>query len=526
MHRVSAIGNRIRPAFCLTLLAISACSAIRPDFVKRPSSALPAKFDNETARYVHSATQIRPGQSGFRLLSDSTAALMSRVSLADHAAHSIDLQYYIFKNDAVGKLVAQRLLAAADRGVRVRMLLDDISLSDEDRLIDALDAHRNIQIRLFNPFNTRSPSLISKVAQFIVDGRRLNRRMHNKSFIVDHIAAIVGGRNIGNAYFDNGKATNFRDLDLLAIGPVVDQAEQTFDNYWNSSAAYPVSAFKGVRVDQAALANLRIQLQRHARTFAASDYAQAALFKSAHAAIDDPSAHWYWGKATLVADEPEKIDMRHDVPALRIGPDISAMLDTAQSQILLISPYFVPGEDGTRYLTGFAQRGITVKVLTNSLATTDEPIAQSGYEHYRKDLLNGGVQLYELRGTKNAPQPPTSGGQSSGVSLHAKAAVVDDRLTFIGSMNMDQRSKLLNTEMGVIIDCPDLARAVSGFFSSATAPSSAYRVVLREVDGRMQMRWIGEDAGKRKVFDSDPGASTARKVEVSLMQLLPIEGLL
>lgn len=525
MHS-QTLRHFFRPVLCLALFSLAACSAIRPNFVKRESSALPPSFDTPTARYIQAATEIRPGESGFRLLSDSTAALMSRVSLADHAKHSIDLQYYIFKNDAVGKLVAQRVLAAADRGVRVRMLLDDISLSDEDRLIDALDAHPNIQIRLFNPFKTRSPSLISKVAQFVVDGRRLNRRMHNKSFIVDHVAAIVGGRNIGDSYFDKDKQTNFRDLDLLAIGPVVNEAEQTFDNYWNSDAAYPVTAFRGARVGAQALAKLRDELKQHARKFAQSDYAQAALYQSAHAAVDDPSAHWYWGKAQLVADEPEKVDLRHDVPALRIGPDVKAMLDSAKSRIMLISPYFVPGDDGTKYLGSLVQRGIDVKVLTNSLATTDEPIAQSGYEHYREDLLKAGVQLYELRGSKDSPQPPTAVGQSSGVSLHAKAAVVDNRLTFIGSMNMDQRSKLLNTEMGVIVDCPDLASAVAGFFESATAPGSAYHVVLRNVDGNQVIRWIGEVDGHEKVFDSDPDATTARKIEVSLMELLPIDGLL
>jgi putative cardiolipin synthase len=222
----------------------SACSSLRTDFVKEPSAAMPPANDTPSARYVQGEVKQHSELSGFRLLTRSNNALMSRIALIDHAAHSIDLQYYIFRNDDTGRLVAQRLLAAADRGVRVRMLLDDIGLDDKDHVFDALDAHKNIEVRLFNPFNTRNPSLPSKVAQFVVDGQRLNRRMHNKSFIIDNVVAIVGGRNIGDAYFDASIETNFRDLDVICIGKVVGEASQAFDNYWNSDAAYPVMAFK------------------------------------------------------------------------------------------------------------------------------------------------------------------------------------------------------------------------------------------------------------------------------------------
>ncbi len=229
-------------AFLTVLLvtAVAACSSLRSDFVKNPSVALPAAIDTPSARYIQSELSSHQDLSGFRLLANSTNALMSRIALIDHATHCIDLQYYIFQNDMTGRLVAQRLLAAADRGVRVRMLLDDIDLDHEDHLLDALDAHANIEVRLFNPFRTRDPSMPSKIMQFVLEGRRLNRRMHNKSFIVDNSAAILGGRNIGDSYFDAGKDTSFRDLDVVAIGPVVAEASRAFDDYWNSDAAYPV----------------------------------------------------------------------------------------------------------------------------------------------------------------------------------------------------------------------------------------------------------------------------------------------
>jgi len=467
-------------------------------------------------------------KSGFRLLTRSTNALMSRVALADHAQHALDLQYFIFDNDATGRLVAQRLLAAADRGVRVRLLVDDINAVEAIDLFDALDTHPNIEVRLFNPFATKKPSVFSKATQFLLDAHRLNRRMHNKSFIMDGNVAIVGGRNIGDAYFDAGDSTNFRDLDLIAIGPVVKQASQAFDAYWNCDAAYPVKAFTGKHADHYDLAKLRLELAHDARAFAQSDYAQATLDELPHGASADRPGKWFWGPATLVADQPEKIEADHDQPQLRIGPDIKAMTDGAQHELLLISPYFIPGDPGTQYLTALAARGVTVKVLTNSLASNDEPAVYSGYSHYRRALLEGGVQLYELRPAAGAAQPATAGGTSSGVSLHAKAIVVDRQQVFIGSMNMDARSKLLNTEMGLIVDCPPLAAAVTEFFDTATLPASAWHVVLK-ADGSAHggaMQWQAIDAGKPVSYDHDPGATFSRRIEVKVLKLLPLESLL
>ena len=514
-------------AFAATM---AACTSLRPDFVKEPSSALAPATDTPSAIYIAAETSRHAQQSGFRLLTKSNNALMSRVALADHAQHSIDLQYYIFKNDATGRLLAQHLLAAADRGVRVRMLIDDISLTDEDRVLDALDAHANIEVRLFNPFHTRNPSTLSKVAQFVVDGPRLNRRMHNKSFIADNVAAIIGGRNIGNDYFDASYDTNFRDLDLVAIGPVVAQASGIFDDYWNSDAAYPVTAFRKTHDTQADLARLRVALAHDARVFAQSDYAQETLEELPDGATATRWGEWFWGAAVVVADQPEKIDVHADVPSLRIGPQLKTLFDAAQSEVFMMSPYFVPGDAGALFLTTLAQRGVTLQILTNSLASTDEPAAHSGYAHYRRRLLDAGVQLYELRPTPNAAQPATARGTSSGIALHAKAFVVDRQHVFIGSLNMDQRSKLLNTEMGVIVDSPGLAQAVRGFFDTAIQPGNAFHVVLQESPGQKsadaQMAWLWSDDGNAKSDHNDPDASRERRLEVLIMGLLPIEGLL
>ncbi|QBB68983.1 phospholipase D family protein [Pseudolysobacter antarcticus] len=515
-----------------TLVAMTAvgCSGLRPDFVKQASTALPPVVDTPSARYIASELNGHAEQSGFRLLGNNINALLSRVALADHAQHSLDLQYYIFHNDATGRLIAQHLLAAADRGVRVRILLDDLNLTDEDRLLDALDAHENIEIRRFNPFQTRAPSMLSKVAQFALEGRRLNRRMHNKSFIADNTAAIIGGRNIGADYFGADKETNFRDLDLVAIGPVVKEASQIFDDYWNCDAAFPVAAYKNTRDTPPDLARLRSTLQHDARAFEQSDYALASLEELPNGATADRRGEWFWGAATVIADQPEKIDARDDNPALRIGPKLKTMIDAAQTEVLVMSPYFVPGDSGASFLSALAQRGVSTKILTNSLAATDEPAAHTGYARYRHRLLEGGVQLYELRPAPGEKQSATAHGTSSGVSLHAKAVVGDDEHVFIGSMNMDQRSKLLNTEMGVIIDSPALAHAVKKFFDDASAPQNAFHVVLQDSPDTnahaAKMSWLWSKDGATMSADSEPDATKGRRFEVFMLRLLPIEGLL
>jgi cardiolipin synthase C len=511
------------------VFALGACSSIRDDYVKKPSTALPPATTTPRGSYIQAATTQHPDDSGFRLLISSTNALMSRVALADHAKQSIDLQYYIFENDATGRLIMQRLLAAADRGVRVRLLIDDLDVKNETGVLEALNSHPNIKVRLFNPFTTRNPSMLSKAFQLLTDWDKLNRRMHNKSFIVDNNAAIVGGRNIGDDYFHAGNETHFRDLDVIAIGPVVKQASDAFDAYWNCDAAYPITAYKGHHTSTYNLDKLRAQLNHDARTFAQSDYAQAVIDKLPNGPTDDKPGSWFWGPATLVADQPEKITEESGDKSLRIGPQIKAITDQAQHSLLLVSPYFIPGDSGVSYLNAMSQRGVAIKVLTNSLSATDEPEVTAAYSRYRKPLLADGITLYELRPLPNEENPASAKGRSSGFSLHAKTIVVDRRYAFIGSMNMDPRSKLLNTEMGVIIDCPPLADAVATqFFDKATSPQNSYQVVLAGHDATHtgHLEWHAENDGKPVVFHSDPDVSVGRRIEVSLLKMLPIQSML
>jgi len=516
----------------LALALASGCATMRPAPVaKQPSHALPPATDTPSAQYVQSEqAKHELGQSGFRLLTLNTNALMSRLQLADHAQHSLDLQYYVFKDDATGRLLAQHLLQAADRGVRVRLLLDDNKMTDSNmEMFDALDTHQNIEVRLFNPFSSKSPGPLSKAAQLLADWRRLNRRMHNKSFIADNKIAIIGGRNIGDDYFDASNDNNFRDLDLLAIGPVVPEASRTFDNYWNNEAAYPVTAFPGTPKTHWDLAQLRTELNKNARVFAQSDYAQAVLDDLPDGATADRKGYWFWGPAVTVADQPEKVSEAVDAPSLTIGPQLKKIIDSAHSEVLLISPYFVPSDQDEKDLIAMAQRGVSVKVLTNSLASTDQPAAHEGYSDHRRPLIAGGVQIFELKpAPENKPSTPEA-ASSAGVSLHAKSFVVDSHYVFVGSMNMDERSKVLNTEMGIVVDSPALAGAVDKYFQSATDPANAYHVVLGSGGnggGSGGMHWQATDNGKPVDYSVEPAASLGKRIEVWLMKLLPIDSLL
>lgn len=514
----------------LCALLIASCATVHGEVAKPVSSALAPATDTPSARYIQSElVKHAPSVSGFRLLTLSTNALLSRITLIDHAEHSIDLQYFIYKNDATGRLVSLHLLAAADRGVRVRMLLDDANMDNERDMLDALDAHPNIEVRLFNPFRSREASKPSKLVQMLLESSRLNRRMHNKSFIVDNKIAVVGGRNIGDDYFDASTDNNFRDLDLVAIGPVVAETSRTFDQYWNSDAAVLASAFPNANNSHGDLAALRLRLAKASRAFLQSDYVQAAFEELPDGATADRRGQWFWGNATLVADAADEEDNAQTPRGLRVGATLQATFDAAQRDVVLMSPYFLPSDDNVAELLALIQRGVSVSVLTNSLASTDEIAVYAKYAPRRKPLLEGGVKLYELRPSPTANAQTVRHGTSSGVSLHAKAFVVDDHITFVGSLNLDPRSALINTEMGLIVDNPALAKAVTDFFTAASQPGNAYQLQLSgapAVPRTGSVIWQVDDHGTARRVKHEPETPASLRIKMFLMRLLPIDGLL
>jgi len=526
---------RMGLATLLVLLGACAGGQVRHDVVKTPSQAVTPASDTPLAASVQPVAATLPsGSSGFRLLTLNTNALLSRVVLAEKARQSIDLQTYIFEDDDTGRLVAQSLLKAADRGVRVRLLVDDITKKEDSALLfDALEAHPNIEVRLFNPFRSRAPGALSKMAQMLTEFRRLNRRMHNKSFIVDNQVAIVGGRNIADDYFDANPDNNYRDLDLLAVGPVVRQASKAFDRYWNDEATLPASAWQKAKTTPADLEKARQAIATKVRKFADSDYAQVALEEMPDGPTADRAGQWFWGEAVMTADQPEKIEaeVQGDEPTspeLMIAPRVKELMFGAKSELLVLTPYFVPSRDDRAALVGLAQHGVEVKVATNSLASTDQPAVHSAYGPMRKELLAGGVRLFELKPRAGVKQTGAQLGDA-GVSLHAKSFVVDGRVVFVGSMNLDRRSALLNTEQGIVVDSPALAKAVAQFFATVTQPANAWRLAMEDKGGDGgggQVLWVSEENGKPQTLDHEPEVGPLKRGEMLLFKLLPIDGLL
>ena len=462
-----------------------------------------------------------PGRSGFRLLPNGLDAFVARAILIELAEHTLDLQYYIFHPDETGSLVVDRLIAAADRGVRVRVLLDDWgTLEKDDAAVAALDAHANIEIRLFNPYKHRRGlgRLIELVARFT----RVNRRMHNKQLIADNASVVLGGRNIGDEYFSRAEL-DFQDLDVLGAGPVAAQATSTFEAYWNSAFAVPVSRLAGFTPDPARSDGARQRLRErceqltdssYGRALAGSDFAKELRARG--------ELHLYWAEARLIADPPDKLNSPPGTKSERfLEGQIAPHSRAARSDILIVSPYFVPGKEGVEFLRERERGGVDVRVLTNSLAATDVWLVHAGYMKYRRSLLEAGVRIYELR--PEAAGAPPRGHRSSGLSvgssrasLHAKTFVFDRRSVFIGSVNLDPRSIDQNTEDGVLIHCPELAEEVAKLFDRWASPGLSYEVT-RGPDGGLE--WTGG-------FRSEPNAGFWRPLGAKFFSHLPIEPLI
>jgi len=482
-----------------------------------PSSALPP-LPQATAldRVVAPQLAVHAGQSAAALIADNVQAFALRAQSAREAGRSLDAMYYIWRGDLTGSLLKHELLAAAERGVRVRLLIDDMNGPARDRVLLALDAHPNLEVRLFNPARNRTTAWRRAVEM----GLRFvgfTRRMHNKAWIADNRVAIVGGRNVGDEYFDAAQDTNFQDADLLLLGPAVAEASAIFDRFWNSAEVIPLAALTtgATPPDAAELAEWRQALLTDAR-----DSAWVRTLGDPERLADKLVAgltlHWS-GSVRVLSDPPEKaapLAHQRERPAWLLY-DVTALLFSAQRQSWLISPYFVPGDAGTLLLAGQAARGVDVRVLTNSLMANDVPVVHAGYMGWRAPLLRHGVQLYELKPGTVAAERELLGG-SSGASLHTKAFVVDGARGFVGSFNFDPRSAQLNTEMGVVFDHPALAAELQRLFERGADPASAWRVTLE--DGAL--RW--QDEGQR-VWAHEPESSAGLRALVWLLGWLPID---
>lgn len=454
-----------------------------------------------------------PGQTGTLLLADGLDAFAARAMSARKAGRSLDLQYYIWNDDLAGRLLAREVHAAAERGVRVRMLLDDLTAEGLDPQWMALDAHPLIELRQYNPFRNREG--VDRGIELVQRIFSINHRMHNKAWIADGRVAVIGGRNIGEEYFAADDAVNFHDLDLLLFGPAVSQASTIFDDFWNSSAAVPIAAinratpnqltsFLSTVEDIALEARAEPYLARVAASGTVRGYLQGAL-----------QPHWT-DRLDVLSDPPLKAsdDDRGDWLVTRL----SAVVRGSRHRALLVSPYFVPGEELTRGFGDMVDAGVAVGIVTNSLAANDVPAVHSGYAGYREPLLRGGVHLYEMKSRGLHDMAGVLG--SSSASLHTKAFVLDDRYGFVGSFNLDPRSANLNTEMGVLFDDPALAAGVRDEYLRLTSPQVSYWLYL---DRHGKLRWLDRASPPPRMLTTEPEASLPRRVLARVLSWLPIE---
>jgi len=462
-----------------------------------------------------------PGQSAFRLLVDGTEAFVVRMQTARMAVRSLDVQTYIWHADLTGRFLAWQLLESADRGVKVRLLLDDMDARAKNAHFAALAAHPNIEVRVFNPFASRSGTL-GFVSEGARNFKRINRRMHNKTWIADNRLAIVGGRNLGDEYFGASDEVNFVDLDFGMVGPVVRDASASFDHYWNSPSAYPIQLLDAQAVDVKALEKLRLRLDEYARQSAGSHYALALREDPAVQRLisGDWSVEWS-GTYRFIADDPLKISMeKRDANRAAVSAVLLPAMRDAKSALDIISPYFVPGDKGSTGLVNTARAGSQVRILTNSLAANDVAAVHGGYSRYRNKLLKGGVQLWELKPLARAT--PDENGKSeksvfgsSGASLHTKALSIDQARLFVGSYNLDPRSTWLNCEQGVLVDSPALVTQFRAIFEAQTAGSHAWRVT-REAGG---LRWT-DDKGESA---TEPGTTFSQRMQAWLARTLRLD---
>ncbi len=493
-----------------------------PENVNRPESFSYSDTEDTTlGREFADNTAAHPGKSGFYLLGNGLDAFVARGVLARLAERSIDVQYYLYHADLVGRLLTDQLLQAADRGVRVRILVDDMDLEGRDRLIAAANSHPNMEIRIFNPFSRRA----GRLSQYVTRMGSVTRRMHNKSFTVDGQATILGGRNIGNEYFEANPDLAFTDLDVLAIGPAAREVSAVFDLYWNSELAYPVSALVDEPSTPQEVRRMRQQLTDFVAGQADSDYLAALHNSDLARKLRDDEVHFFWGEAVVVYDRPEKL--LHDTGETKyhLVPQLAPYLDSVDRELIIYSPYFVPGNAGTSFLTDLVRRGVRVRILTNSLASTDVSIVHAGYAKYRKRLLRGGVEMYEMNKklTKQQRKEKKGAGGSSKASLHAKSFVFDREQVFIGSLNLDPRAVIHNTEIGVVLTSPEIAGGMGKWFDENIG-TIAFRLELaQDADGSEELLWHGLVDGKPVTFDTEPYTGFWKRLGIGFLGLFPIE---
>lgn len=503
-----------RATVLLALLGILSGCAQLPTRQSLPAEASLAPADEGViAGRTIAIEQAHPGQSGFRLVSDGAEAYALRAYSAQAATRSLDIQTYIWHDDLTGRLLARQALLAADRGVRVRILVDDLDARAKNAGLAALDAHPHIQVRLYNPMVSRTGAL-GKAGEFATGFKRLNHRMHNKSWIADGRMALVGGRNLGNEYFSASDGPNFIDLDVLMVGPVVAEVGRNFDRFWNSESNYPIAQLSPGDVTPDRLARLRTVLDGSVADLRDSGYQQVLREDPGVQRFLDGGVPLHWSpRWRFVSDDPMKVRLPEGDRS-EVVEVLMPVMQAARAEVKIISPYFVPGKPGAKALLGLTGRGVEVEVLTNSLAATDVAAVHGGYSKFRPELLAGEVRLWELKPQGAAGKFSLAGSSRS--SLHTKAMVIDDATAFVGSYNLDPRSTSLNCEQGVLVVDPGLASELAALFARQTGPAYAWRV---QQDDSGKLRWSDGST----TWTREPDSTASQRGLSWLTRVLPVQ---
>jgi len=500
-----------------TLILAAGCASLPKNVGRVESTAMINSRDTPLARVAAASVPAGSDQSGLQLISAGEDAFGTLYTLITRAQASLDLQYYIVADDPYSRTLLRAAREAAERGVRVRLLIDDFYTTGKDERIAWYSAHPNIEVRVFNPFAGGRRSMTTRILTSLADIDRINRRMHNKLFVADSALAVTGGRNIGAEYYQHSDRTNFLDLDVLVAGPVVQDLSDTFDRFWNSPLAYPIETLAGPStaptVDQRALSDPNDPVLKATAEAKALGAPFAAKLDSGRLKMEIASAELHADQPSKIRRTRPEVDRSGLVAGATIASQVLSIASSAQSELIVISPYFVPGERGLQALQALRQRGVRVRVLTNSLAATDAAVVHIGYSKYRVPLLEAGVEISELRPEPGAEKARLGAFGSSKASLHAKALIVDRKTVFIGSFNVDQRSSLENTEMGLEIENQALPIQVLGILRDR-GPEGVYRVTI-DADGKL--RWTTRTDGVEQTFTDEPGAGTLLKWSLRLL---------
>jgi putative cardiolipin synthase len=520
MKSATTSSARLLGTLLLALL-LAACASLPEAPVQVTAQAAPRVDDTALARIAADSTPPPKRQlSGLRLLPGGDHAFDARLALAGHAERTLDAQYYVLANDAAGRQFLRALRDAAMRGVHVRLLLDDLHSTDVAELLAGLAAHDQVEVRLFNPLPLRTGAPMTRLLFSPSQFEQLQRRMHNKLFIADGQIAITGGRNVGDEYFMQASAANFVDMDILCTGAVLQPLREVFERYWTSAHAYPLQQLQATVGDGAALR------QRLAEPLgrAAPQAAPAGRDVLGHGPIsqqlDAGHLELMFAPVQVLADAPDKVVQSATLDDSALGQGLGRLRE-ARSEVVIVSPYFIPGVRGMAMLREAIAARVRVSVLTNSMAATDEPMVHHAYARYRLAMLDMGVTIHELSPGLIRKTGVFGDFRSSDGRLHAKVAVADRRWVLMGSMNMDGRSALANTEMGLLIDSPELAWELRSLLQRAHA-SSTYR--LRRAGQGIE--WVARDGGAELVQRDEPGAALGLRLKTSLLSLFIGEDLL